>query len=74
MGLELSLKFQEKVEPSVGGRPSRVYYLTKRETMILVSGYSVVLRARIVDRSQELEGELEQRPVFCRDVFVSLRW
>ncbi len=42
MALELSLKFQEKVESSVGGRPSRVYYLTKRETMIRVSGYSVV--------------------------------
>lgn len=54
MGLELSLKFEEKVEPSFGGRPSRVYYLTKRETMILVSGYLVVLRARIVDRWMEL--------------------
>jgi hypothetical protein len=55
MGLELSLKFQEKVEPSFGGRPSRVCYLTKRETMILVTGYSVALRARVVDRWMELQ-------------------
>lgn len=54
MGLELSLNFQEKAEPSSGGRPSRLYHLTKRETLILVSGYSVALRARIIDRRSAL--------------------
>ncbi|QOF81948.1 phage regulatory protein/antirepressor Ant [Variovorax sp. 38R] len=55
MAEQLSLSFEEKVEPSTGGRPSRIFLLPKRETLILVSGYSVELRARIIDRWQELE-------------------
>ena len=34
---DLSLTFEGKSEPSSGGRPSQVFFLHKRETLILVS-------------------------------------
>lgn len=59
----LSLTFEEKVLPSTGGRPSKAYHLPRREVDILLTGYSIPMRAAVIDRWRELEAEVA-KPVF----------
>jgi len=53
--LRESRKTPREYRPDGGGRPTAVYDLTKRDTLVVVSGYNDDVRARIIDRWMELE-------------------
>lgn len=56
------------------GIPRRCWLLTKRDTLLLVSGYNVELRARIIDRWQELENAVRQNtPAIPQTLSEALR-
>ncbi|MDE7540441.1 Rha family transcriptional regulator [Gluconobacter sphaericus] len=53
--LRESRKTTRTYRPEKGGRPTEVYDLTKRDTLVVVSGYNDEVRAKIIDRWIELE-------------------
>ena len=56
--LRESRKTLRPFSPPSGGRPTEVYDLTKRDCLVVVSGYNDQVRARIIDRWIELEAVL----------------
>lgn len=59
-GLGLDLHTSVGVYKDRQGREYPCYNLSKRETLILVSGYNIKMRAAIIDRWQELEAMREK--------------
>lgn len=79
--LRESRKTPREYRPDGGGRPTAVYDLTKRDTLVVVSGYNDEVRARIIDRWMELENAaprpapidasaLLDNPVALRDLLL----
>lgn len=59
--LRESRKTLREYEPQGGGRPTQVYDLTKRDTLVVISGYDAELRAKIIDRWMGLEEQLHDQ-------------
>jgi len=75
--LRESRKTTRPYHPEGGGRPTEVYDLTKRDTLVVVSGYNDELRARIIDRWTELEARVRRAPAlpdFTNPIEAARAW
>ena len=60
---------------ATGGRPIEVYDLIERDTHLVVAGYSDEHRARVIDRWQELEGQVALAlPDFTNPAAAARAW
>lgn len=73
-----SRKTTRRVQPAGGGRPTDVYDLTKRDALVVASGYDEALRARLIDRLEELEIGIGRGvlaiPDFTNPVIAARAW
>ncbi|MBE7619301.1 DNA-binding protein [Komagataeibacter sp. FXV2] len=60
--LRESRKTTRAYRPAAGGRPTAVYDLTKRDTLVVVSSYNDEVRAKVIDRWLELEALTSPTP------------
>lgn len=62
--LRESRKTPRLYAPPGGGRPTAVFDLTKRDSLVVAAGYNDEMRARIIDRWQELEARAVPATMF----------
>lgn len=67
------LKFEGTYLNDQNGQRYPLYDLPKRETLILVSGYNLTMRAKIIDRWQELEARTNVVPMIPQTLPEALR-